>query len=419
MSEVSEAAVQRLWDAIDARQDELVELVASLVRIPSLLGDEAAAQEFVAEYLRETGLEPDVWELDESLKELPNAGDSGVPFAGRPNVAATVTGTQGWRSLILNGHIDVVSPEPLADWDYDPWGAEIVDGRMYGRGALDMKSGVAMNLFLPRVLRDLGMRLKGDLIIQSVIEEECTGNGALAASLRYKADAAIITEPVQFIAAHVGVMWFKVHISGRSAHAAVAPTGVNAIVKTVPIIEALQELDREMNESSHPSYTHIEHPINLNIGVINGGDWPSTVPGECELNCRLSFFPGQTVEEIRERVEAAINAAADADEWLREHRPVISYYGFQSGGSTVSPDAPSVMMLGDWHKRTTGKEMEMRSQTGTNDMRYYNFQGIPCGCYGALGQGAHAANEWLDLASLNQTMKTLAAFVVDWCGLEE
>lgn len=420
MEKAPNAVTERLWNEIDARGDELVELVADLVRFPSVLGQEAPAQHFIAGHLRETGLETDVWELDESLKELDEAGDSGVPFAGRPNVAATAKGSGGWRSLILNGHIDVVSPEPLSDWTHDPWAADIVDGKMYGRGALDMKSGVALNLFLPRLLRDLGIGLKGDLIVQSVIEEECTGNGALAASLRYKADAAVVTEPSggRFTSAHVGVMWFRVQVAGRAAHAAVAPTGVNAISKMASIIHALEALDQKMNETSHPAYEGHDHPINLNIGVIQGGDWPSTVPGSCELHCRLSFFPGRTVREIRAEVEAAIGAAAKQDPWLRENPPVITYDGFQSRGSIVSPDAPPVLMLGDWHQRITGEEMRMQAQTGTNDMRYFNFQGIPAGCYGASGAGAHSADEWLEVASLNRAAKVLGAFLLDWCGGE-
>lgn len=418
MSSQPHAVVERLWKAIDDRQDELVGLVADLVRRPSLLGQEAAAQEYVANHLRETGLSVDVWEIDESLKQQPEAGDSGVPFAGRPNVAGTFSGIGGGRSLILNGHIDVVSPEPISDWTHDPWAAEIVDGKMYGRGALDMKSGIAINVFIPRLLRDLGISLKGDLIVQSVIEEECTGNGALDASLRYNADAAIVTEPSdgRFTSAHVGVMWFRVNVAGRAAHAAVAPTGVNAISKAVPIIKALEELDRKMNETIHPAFQGMNHPINLNIGVIRGGDWPSTVPGACELHCRLSFFPGRSVGEIRKEVEAAIQSAADADPWLRDHRPEVTYDGFQSSGSTVSPDAPSVVLLGEWHRRVTGEEMTMQSGTGINDMRYFNFQGIPAGCYGASGANGHAADEWLDLASLRRASKVLGAFVLDWCG---
>ena len=147
-----EGAVARLWAAIDARQEELIALIAALVRHPSPLGQEAAAQAHVADYLRAAGLAVESWDLAETLRTLPEGGDSGVPFAGRPNVAGTLTGAGGGRSLILNGHIDVVSAEPIAAWTHDPWAATIVDGRMYGRGAFDMKSGIALNLFLARLL---------------------------------------------------------------------------------------------------------------------------------------------------------------------------------------------------------------------------------------------------------------------------
>ncbi len=414
-----ERATERLWAAIEGRRDELVALVADLVRRPSPLGEEAPAQEYVAMHLRTSGLATDVWELDEALKALPEAGESGVPFAGRPNVAGVARGAGGGRSLILNGHIDVVSPEPVAAWTHDPWAAEVAGDRMYGRGVYDMKSGVALNLFLPRLLRDLDIRLAGDLTIQSVIEEECTGNGALAACRRYRADAAVVTEPEggRFTVAHVGVLWFRVAIAGRAAHAAVAPQGVNAIAKAVPIIEALQELDRRLNETAHPAFAGIDHPINLNIGVIRGGDWPSTVPGACELHCRLSFYTGQTVAEMRAAIEGAIARAAAGDTWLRAHPPLVTYDGFQSGGSTVSLDEPSVRLLGAWHRRVTGAEMRPRVGTGTNDMRYFNFAGIPAGCYGAAGGNGHAADEWLDLTSLVPTAKVLGGFVLEWCGV--
>jgi acetylornithine deacetylase len=415
----TERAVGRLWEAIEARRDELVTLVAELVRRPSLLGQEAAAQEFVADHLRASGLATEVWDLDEAQVELPEAGRSGVPFAGRPNVAGVLRGRGGGRSLILNGHVDVVSPEPLAAWTHDPWAAEVVDGRMYGRGAFDMKSGLALNLFLARLLRDLGIDLAGDLTVQSAIEEECTGNGSLDMCRRYRADAALVTEPEcgRFTWAHLGVMWFRVAIAGRAAHVMVASQGVNAIVKAVPIIRALEELDRRLNETVHPVWEGIDHPINLNVGVIRGGDWPSTVPGACELHCRVSFYPGQAVAEMRALVEETVRAAALADAWLREHPPVVSYDGFGSGGSIVSLEEPSVRLLGTWHRRVTGEELRPVVGTSINDMRYFNFAGIPCGCYGATGGNGHAADEWLDLASLVPTAKVVGAFVLKWCGV--
>jgi acetylornithine deacetylase len=194
-SKFTRHAIDRLWGEIDRREDELIETVAELVRRPSPLGAEAEAQSYVAEHLATSGLDVEVWDLDDAVKAQPNAGDSGVPFPGRPNVAGMRKGSGGGRSLIVQGHIDVVSPEPVAAWSYDPWQATVVGDRMYGRGAYDMKSGDALNLMLPRLLRDLDIQLAGDLIVQSVIEEECTGNGALDAARRYRADAAVITEP--------------------------------------------------------------------------------------------------------------------------------------------------------------------------------------------------------------------------------
>jgi acetylornithine deacetylase len=415
-------AVAKLWEMIEQREDELIELVAELVRRPSELGQEGGAQAFVADQLRESGLSTDVWDLDADLLTLPNAGKSGVPFTDRPNVVGSLAGAGGGHSLILNGHIDVVSPEPVSGWTYDPWAATIDGGRMYGRGAHDMKSGIGLNLFLPRLIRDLGIELGGDLIVQSVIEEECTGNGALAASLRYPADAAIVTEPTggSFTAAHVGVMWFKVAISGKSWHAMEAYKGVNAILKARVIIDTLVALDQRLNEQPvHPAFAGIEHPINLNIGVIQGGDWPSTVPGRCELHCRLCFYPGQSVTDVRAAVEEAVYAATTNDPWLAEHPPVISYDGFQSAGSTVSLDEPMVRLLGTWHEAVVGSPMTPRSGTGINDMRYFNFAGIPAGCYGTSGGNGHAADEWLDLASLVPTAKVLGATILDWCGVVE
>jgi acetylornithine deacetylase len=413
-----EAKVE-LWKAIDGRIDELIETIAELVRFPSLLANEAPVQEWIAGYLDASGAEIELWELDDAVKSLPNAGESGVAFAGRPNITGRLRGAGGGRSLILNGHVDVVSPDPVEAWTHDPWAAEIDGTRMYGRGAHDMKSGVGLNCFLARLISSLEIPLAGDLTLHSVIEEECTGNGSLAAARRDRADAVIVTEPVfdRVVMAHLGVMWFRVHIPGQSAHAGWAWQGVNAIVKAMPIVQALQDLDFVLNTHVHPLYEGVTHPINLNVGVIRGGDWPSTVPGACDLHCRVSFFPRSTVAEMRQTIEETIARAVEDDEWHLEHPPSVTYDGFQTEGVILDEDAAFLPMLEAAHHAVTGRPLGREVGTAVNDMRYYLFEGMPATCYGASGGNGHAVDEWLDLDSLAPTAKTLAAFIVDWCGV--
>jgi acetylornithine deacetylase len=416
-----ESARDRLFAAIDDRQEELIATIAELVRQPSILGNEAGVQAIVARRLAEAGMRVETYDLPEDTPQQPNGGFSGVPFAGRPNVHGYRTGSGGGRSLILNGHIDVVSPEPISAWTHDPWGAEIVGDRMYGRGAYDMKSGVGVNLFLCRLLNDLDIPLAGDLTVHSVIEEECTGNGALAASLRDSADACLIPESTDFqmTTAHPGVIWFRVRIEGKSAHAGWAWQGVNAIVKAVPVINALVQLNDDLNLQVHPLWADQYHPINLNIGVIQGGDWPSTVPGACELRCRTSFFPGTSVEEMQVRIEGAIAEAAAGDEWLREHLPVVSYDGFRTSGVILDLDEPLVRELRAAYTSVTGDVIEQKIGAAVTDQRYYSFRGIPATCFGAKGEKAHGTDEWLDLTSLPIVAKVMGAFILDWCGLAE
>jgi acetylornithine deacetylase len=420
----SQTPRERLFAAIAEREGELVDLIQRMVRCDSILGNEAGVQEVVADYIRGSGVEPDIWDIPNELLERRGAGNSGVPFAGRPNVAATYPGAGGGRSLILNGHVDVVSPEPLANWQHDPWGAEIIGRRMYGRGAYDMKCGAAINIFLARLIRELGIELDGDLIVQSVIEEECTGNGALSACFRddsrYRADAVIVTESTNrtYTAAHVGVIWFRVDVIGEAVHAAVAWKGVNGIYRMIPIIQELQALDNRLNEQTHPLFEGIEHPINLNIGAIRGGDWPSSVAGNCTIECRLSFYPGQTVEETRAAVLDAIDRATERDPWLVEHPPVVTWYGFQSEGSVIEADEPIVQLLKAQHATVYNEDLLPHSGTGTNDMRNFSvYSGMPALCYGCNGFGAHEANEWLDLDSLVPTAQVLAGTILEWCGV--
>ena len=225
-------------------------------------------------------------------------------------------GAADGRSLILNGHIDVVSPEPVALWSGEPYDARVDGEWMYGRGAGDMKAGLAAMVGAVRGLQRLGLAPRAKVQLQSVVEEECTGNGALACVLAgHTADAAILTEPTKHAiwTAQVGVLWFQVRVLGAPAHAGLADAdGADAIQASYTVIEALRGLEAELNVAPPPLFADHAHPINLNVGMIRGGDWPSTMAGECVTHCRLATYPGETIADLKARVEQTVAAVAAA-----------------------------------------------------------------------------------------------------------
>ena len=296
-----------ILSAVAAERDAIVELLADLVEAPTLLGDEELGQVVMERGLREAGLEPEDVPMDaEALRAHPACAPFSWDVAGKRNVVARWGGGDG-RSLLLNGHIDVVSPEPVRFWRTSPFRATVEDDWMYGRGAGDMKAGLAAMVGAVRGLRWLGLAPAGPVTLQSVVEEECGGNGALACLLAgHTADAAVVVEPfgAAITTSQVGVVWFDVRVAGVPAHAADAAAGNNAIEAMVPVIRALRALEAELNEVRPPPYDAYPHPINLNVGVIHGGDWPSTVAGECRARFRLALYPGESVEGLRERIES-------------------------------------------------------------------------------------------------------------------
>ena len=186
-----------------------------------------------------------LWDVD---PDAPGASPPLIGYSGRPNVTARLAGSGGGRSLTFNGHIDVVPATPSRRWSYDPWGAEIEGGRMFGRGAADMKAGIVAMLGAVRALRDVGLR--GDVLVETVIEEECTGNGAAACRARCpRTDAALIPEPFNHAAmeAQVGVLWARLTVHGKAAHAERADQAVNAIMAALPVIERIKALEAEVN----------------------------------------------------------------------------------------------------------------------------------------------------------------------------
>jgi acetylornithine deacetylase len=418
---------EKVLTTVDSLKDDMVAFLQDLVRHPSTLGIEKAAQEVVFRKIKSLGLSAEIWEPRFSdLAAHPAFGPVEWGYTDRPNVTGTLQGQGGGRSLALNGHIDVVSPEPIRGWTHDPWGAEIVGNRMYGRGTLDMKCGIAMCILAIEALQNSEVKLKGNLYFETVLEEECGGNGALACRIRGHAagaDAAIVAEPtgLTMVNAELGVMWFRVRVRGTSGHVAVAQKIPNVIESCFSLIQALHKLEADMNKQlTHPLYLKQEHPLNLNIGVIEGGHWPSSVPVECSFVCRLSYEPGVSNREMRTRVEACLYDASHGNPEYLQNPPEVEYFGFQSEGDCTDMSQEYVKILGAAHKVITGKEIMPLAMTGTTDMRSFNlYSHTPAAVYGPNGQNPHTGDEFVEINSIVTSAKTLALFIINWCGIAE
>jgi acetylornithine deacetylase len=213
------------------------------------------------------------------------------------------------------------------------------------------------------------------------------------------------------------VLWFHVDIVGLPAQAGDAREGANAIEATFPVVAALRRLETELNENPAPGYAMFEHPINLNIGVVRGGDWPSTVAAECTLSCRLAVFPGQPVEWLQEKVEATVAHAARTDRFLAAHPPRVRYDGFACAGSEIDAAHDLVTTLSASYARLEGMAPALVSTTATTDARLFIQQGIPAVCFGAWAENAHGIDERVNIPSMVSAAQVLAVFIRDWCGL--
>ena len=417
------AECERLKTAVRDCQEEYVALLTDLVRCPSTLGNEKGAQELLLQHVRSMGLDGELWDLDpETLQSDPDYVASGRQYAGRHNLTATLPPKgHGGQSLVLNGHIDVVSAEPTDWWQHDPWGAQIENGRLYGRGALDMKGGLVQALLAIRAVQSAEVFLRGAVIFESVIEEECTGNGTLACRGRSgPIDAAVLTEPVGLTAttANTGTLWARVVVKGRPAYVGQSGLYVNAVEKASYLISQLDSIAEEINTTyQHPAFAAHDRPFTLSVGTIESGDWPSNVPLVCRFTCRLSYPPGVDVQAIQRLVERHIRDAAANDSWLSKHIPHVDYPGFRAHGWVIDADAPLVTALGNCHQLVTGKELQTGVLLGTADARYFDRdRGEQAVYYGPCGANMHAPDEYVDLASIVTGAETLACLIADWCG---
>ncbi|MWV39816.1 ArgE/DapE family deacylase [Natrialba sp. INN-245] len=426
---VDPAARERVRTAVEALTDDAVDFAAELVRIRSVPGNEGPVQERVRDRLEALGLT--VEEIDPGdvagLADHDEYVEPEAPYEGRPNLFATRPGSDDGPSLLFNGHVDVVPEGDREAWSFDPFAGRVEDGRLLGRGASDMKGGVAAMIYALAALDRAGVELAGDLSINTVIEEEYGGAGGTLASVLAgvgaNADAVVIPEPTDFDAwiANDGVSYFRVTVEGKGAHAAETDAGVNAVSKLLPIYHALEDLHDERKQSVHDDLFEEwhEHTVSLNLGTIRGGEWVSSVPDEATLEARISHAPAETREEIHEAVESTVEAAAAGDSWLEEHPPAVEWFGWRGRSAKVDPDEPIVRTVEAVVEDELDRESHAKGFPGGIDSRFFvNYADTPAICFGPGAYNIHGTDESLPVAELQECTLALALLAMAWCGYE-
>ncbi|MEA2597164.1 MAG: acetylornithine deacetylase [Thermomicrobiales bacterium] len=430
--------VERLRREATALEPTTIAFLQEIIRIPTenpkLAGIEAGAeadcQDVIEARLKGLGLTTDRWDV----------------YPGRPDVVGTLKGTggEGGRSLILNGHIDVVPGGDPTAWSHDPFGGEIADGKVWGRGAIDMKGGVAAMISAVEAIQRAGLRLKGDVFVESVVDEETGGPGTVqTVEHGYRADGAIVVEPtgLEIIPVEGGLEWLRVVVRGRSGHSAYRyrtvhaggqGTAVNAIEKMAKILAAVQDLERHWgNTKRHPLLPAGITTINpgVMIGGAGGGQdgMPnvltavSTLPDYCSLELSLKYLPSEQTADVRAEFEDFIARVASVDPWLRENPPEIEW-GIRGVSFPPAETAPDHPLLGtvSWAAETaTGSPAVQTGMIAVTDLAWLAGAGISGVVFGPGSAGnAHGNDEHIAIADVTDGVFALALAICAWCGVE-
>jgi len=424
---IDPSARRAILDAVDCLADDATALLGQLVRHRSLLGEEAGCLDAMAAAFAGLGLAPCRVPVDvDRLGGLPGFSPPLLSYVGRDNVAAVhQPRTRRGRSLMLQGHVDVV-PEGAADlWTTPPFEPDIRGGRMYGRGAGDMKAGLVSIVMACAALRRAGLQPAAELQLAAVIEEECTGNGALAVMHALpRPDACLIPEPgpgfPALYVAEVGVVWAWVTVTGRPAHVRDMQAGVNAIEAAYVLMERFRAYEDAMNraEHRHPAFAGDNHPINVNFGTLTGGEWNSSVATRARLGVRVGVMPGHSCHDVRAEVERLVAQAAD-DPRLRGARLGVEFKGFMADGCVFPAEQPIAQAVTATHRDVTGTELRHYSATGLTDARFYTlYGGTQATCYGPDAENIHGIDESVGLDAMHDVTRVLALTIAGWCGLE-
>jgi len=421
-----EVTRDRILRSVDDQRPALIDTLRKLIQAPSVTGAEGPCADVCAELLRDLGLEVDQWEVDpDVLRAHPAANRSAFPYPGRPNVVGRYQGANpaAGRSLLLNGHIDVVTPEPVAQWTHDPWGGEVVDNKLFGRGAIDMKGGIAAMIVALRGVLATGLRPQGDVLIECVIEEEeGVGNGTLASVLRgYTADACIVTEQTDLALqpSMRGAIRWKITVEGKSSHGVEKWKGVDGIEKGLAIWQSLRYFQDAMSlVHSHPLYDGYPISIPVTPDAIHAGAWRGMVAPDCVIEGYLETLPGHDTYFWEEKFRAYLHAVASTDPWLRDHLPRLEVTErYESYAETE--DNPFVTIMQEVTEQVTGANLPLAGMNGGCDAYVRHVYGhSPTVIFGPSGDNAHGADEYVNIDDLVAATKVMALTIARWCGVE-
>jgi acetylornithine deacetylase len=410
---------------VEQHRSRLIEITRELVRIPSEntppTGSEGACQQHIASILRAAGWTPELYELADvaGLREHPLFED-GRDYSARPNLGARRRGTGGGRSLLLTGHVDTV-PRGTQPWTRDPFSGAVAGNCLFGRGSNDMKAGVAMNLFIAEAVAELGLQLRGDLLFETVIDEEFGGvNGTLAGRLRgFNADAAVISEPsfLRICPAQRGGR--TAHVTFRGGGGVLTegrfPGGV--IQQLTDFLSAIPKFAaaRRRKAAVHDLYAHSPDPVPVSVTKIFTSPWgtgePITIPEECKVELYWQLMPG----EVREEVDR------EFFEWLSglKEQPAVEFPIRWLPGSAILESEPLVRELADCAESVLGARPAIAGIEGPCDMYvFHQAFSMPAVLWGPRGGNTHGADEYVEIDSLVDAAKTLLVFVCQWCGVD-
>jgi acetylornithine deacetylase len=438
-------AKKRVLETLNEKREGLIGLAKELIRFKSITfhpslysktGEEKQCQQFIAERLEALGFTVEMWDPDtgelgkykSSAYYMPNRN-----YKNRPDLAAFRKGSGGGRSILLTGHIDVVPAEVEEGWTTDPWNPVVKDGRLIGRGSVDMKGGVAALMTAIEAITKAGVKLKGDLLFGTTVDEEAGGMGALSLCAKgYKADAGILTEATN-MQIHLlcrGIVHGKIMVKGKSGHIEIGQPhwklggAVDAFKKALHVVRGIDDLNEDWSKKPEKNHRFLGYPCRVDITMVQAGQQPSSYPSECTLVFDAQYLPGELDENgmgsrVRAEIEGHLKRIVESDEWLSQNRPKIEWMD-DADCVEIPASHPLVEIM-----VKNMKENECPPSFGgcgfhSENSTFSNIGGTPTILFGPGDPAkAHQSNEYVDVEEVVKATKVIALSIMDWCGYEQ